>query len=309
MSGRVRRLLRVGRNVSDLGRIADFYCEALGFSVVAGADEGDSARLTDRPGTRARTTLLRLGEQELGLTALDPPGRAYPPQSRANDLWFQHLALVVADMDAAYERLRRHPFTAVTEDGPQRLPPNTGSVTAFKFRDPDGHPLELIHFPPGTGDPRWQRADGVFLGIDHSAIAVADAAASVDFYTRLPGFSVAGRGVNSGPEQARLDGLPADVRVDVVALRPGADGPPHLELLGYERPAGRPLPAGSDPDDIAADRLILEVENLAVLARGLEAEGARFVSADAGEAAGGHPAVLVRDPSGHLLMLVESFGA
>lgn len=309
MSGRVRRLLRVGRNVSDLGRIADFYCEALGFSVLAGPDEGDSARLTDRPGTRVRTALLRLGEQELELTAFDPPGRAYPPQSRSNDLWFQHLALVVADMDAAYDRLRRHPFAVVTEGGPQRLPPNTGSVTAFKFRDPDGHPLELIHFPPGTGDPRWQRTDGVFLGIDHSAVAVADTEASVVFYTRLLGFSVAGRGLNSGPEQARLDGLPADVRVNVVALRPGAAGPPHLELLGYEQPAGRRLSAGARPTDVAADRLVLEVENLAVLVGVLEAEAARFVSADAGEAAGGHPAVLVRDPSGHLLMLVESFGA
>ena len=31
--------------------------------------------------------------------------------------------------------------------GPQLLPPSTGSVTAFKVRDPDGHPLELSYNP------------------------------------------------------------------------------------------------------------------------------------------------------------------
>ena len=43
----------------------------------------------------------------------------------------------------------------ISEGGPQLLPPSNGAVRAFKFRDPDGHPLELIWFPPGQGRAVW----------------------------------------------------------------------------------------------------------------------------------------------------------
>lgn len=36
-----------------------------------------------------------------------------------------------------------------------RLPESSGGVTAFKFRDPDGHPLELLAFPDGKVPSRW----------------------------------------------------------------------------------------------------------------------------------------------------------
>ncbi len=87
-------------------------------------------------------------------------------------------------MAAAYDRVRRHYGVPITEGGPQRLPLAAGGVTAYKFRDPEGHPVELIHFPPGSGDPAWQRPmpGAVTLGYDHSAISVADADRSAAFY-------------------------------------------------------------------------------------------------------------------------------
>ena len=134
-------------------------------------------------------------------------------------------------MDAAHAQLcAAGDFTAITREGPQRLPPNTGSVTAFKFRDPDDHPL--LYFPPAGAPPRWRNpATGlVFLGIDHSAITVADTASSLAFYQRRPGLTVTGRSLNRGIEQARLDNTPGAI-VEVTALSPADADSPRVELL------------------------------------------------------------------------------
>jgi catechol 2,3-dioxygenase-like lactoylglutathione lyase family enzyme len=302
--GRVLRLLRVSRNVSNLAEAIAFYSGALGFFVTNEALIDDPAwgELMGIPGARGHTVVLRLGEQELALLAFDPPGHPYPSASRSTDLWFQHLAIVVADMEAAYAQLCRHPFIAISDHGPQRLPPNTGSVIAFKFRDPDGHPLELIQFPPGTGYSTWQKKQGIFLGIDHSAIDVADMSQSLDFYTRALGLSVASRSINSGPEQGRLDHA-RDVVVEVVALRSDMEGPPHVELLGYERPAGRPIPARVKANDLLADRLVLQVDELPRLVKALRAERVEFISSGIVTLRDGHRAALLRDPTGHMLMI------
>jgi catechol 2,3-dioxygenase-like lactoylglutathione lyase family enzyme len=207
-------------------------------------------------------------------------------------------------MEKAYANLCRYPFDAITMHGPQRLPPNTGSVTAFKFRDPDGHPLELIHFPAGVGDAGWQKKRGDFLGIDHSAISVADVPRSIDFYTRLLGMSVGLRSVNSGMEQERLDGVRGAV-VDVVALQPPDGGPPHVELLGYRCPVARRVRRRTRSNDVIADRLVFKVDDLPQLVAALEKESIEFVSAGVVTLRDGGRAALARDPTGHILQLIE----
>src|SRR5262249_18461341 len=126
---------------------------------------------------------------------LAPRGRPIPVDSRSNDRWFQHVAIIVSDMDRAYAWLRKHKVEHASP-GPQLLPawnPNAGGIEAFYFKDPDGHVLEVLHFPHGKGDPRWRRpSDDLFLGIDHTAIVVADTAASLAFYRDLLGMRVAG---------------------------------------------------------------------------------------------------------------------
>jgi catechol 2,3-dioxygenase-like lactoylglutathione lyase family enzyme len=173
--------------------------------------------------------------------------------------------MVTNDIGESYARLSGHGFTPISLDGPQRLPEASGGVTAFKFRDPDGHPLELIQFP---GPDRA-------VGIDHSAISVADAERSIAFYTGL-GLSLGPHQVNTGPEQDRLDSL-HQARVDVVALRPHAVASPHVELLGYQHPKGRAAPPG-----IPSSRLVLLVD----------------------ETPDGAPSVTMYDPDGHELLLV-----
>lgn len=303
-AGRVLRLARVSRTVSDLARAVAFYQDALDFRVIDEVTHDGAAwgELFGIRGACGQSTTMRLGGQQLELVVFDPAGDPYPPRSHSADLWFQHIAVVVSDIDAAYARLHAHAFTPISEDGPQRLPPATGSVIAYKFRDPDGHPVELIQFPAGTGNAIWQTTRGLFLGIDHSAIDVANSDESVDFYTRLLGFRLGRRSFNSGPAQQRLDRASEDL-VEVIALYTDTPGPPHVELLCYQKPAGQPLPEHAQPRDIACDRLVLEVDSLAKMVDNLHANHVEFISPGIVPGFGDQGATLLRDPTGHLLLL------
>ncbi|MGI4881137.1 MAG: VOC family protein [Janthinobacterium lividum] len=242
------RITGIALNVADVERATSFYA-VLGFTPVG-------AGLMDFRGTR------------LELTAAT--GAPYPEPRAANDLWFQHFAVAVADIEAATAAVLGAGATPISRGGPQFLPPNTGSVTAYKFRDPDGHPLELSLIP-GSAWLRDAAAGAVFLGVDHTAVAVADLAASQGWY-EARGFREIGRSRNTGPEQDRLDGLAAVV-VDIVALAPPGPGP-HLELLCYRTPpaaAARRIADG----DIAATRTLVTGKGSAI-----DLDGHRIVSAD-----------------------------
>jgi catechol 2,3-dioxygenase-like lactoylglutathione lyase family enzyme len=251
------RLARFVLNCRSPETSALFFIEALGFRRVAAETD---ASIT-----------LSLGPTRLDLTPAGPGARPYPKTLPPWSARFQHLAIVTADMAAAMERLRQADgWTAISRNGPERLPPSSGGVTAFKFRGPDGHPLELISFPGGDNAPR----------IDHSAISVADSARGIAFYEAL-GLTVGTRSLNRGPEQDRLDGV-AGAQVEVTALIPPAARTPHIELLCYGGEHRRGPVAGLA--DVAATRLILA--------------GAR------GEP-GSRPSrtLMLRDPDGHLVGL------
>ncbi len=249
------RILRIDRDVADLDASEAFYRDALGFATT---------------GRTARQCTMRLGGDTIALVRRAP--RSRPVRAACNDLWFQHLAIVTGDMDSAYRHLMAFGPVPISAQGPSLLPPSSGSVRAFKFRDPDGHPLELISFPPGQGRAAWQAGRGPFLGIDHSAISVASSWRSIAFYRRL-GLRVSARSWNRGPAQDALDGI-APARVRVTGLRPALADGPGLELLAYQ-PPGRRGPARM------TDRAVIEVRTLS---------GPRCRD--------------VRDPDGHRLLLV-----
>jgi catechol 2,3-dioxygenase-like lactoylglutathione lyase family enzyme len=239
-----RIVLRVG----DMARSRAFYT-LLGFEPADG----------DRLMLGGETIELALGNE------------AYPEPRAANDPWFQHFAIAVSDADAAVARLAGSGFAPISVGGAELLPPNTGSVIAYKFRDPDGHPLEFSYIP--GSDWLANAGDRLFLGIDHTALAVSDLATSLKFYADL-GFTEFGRSLNTGPEQDRLDGLDG-IAVEIVALRPRGAGP-HLELLHYLTPTG--APACTVPETgIAATRTVIRID--------------------------GEPATLL-DPDGHRLDLL-----
>lgn len=233
MSG-LLRLQELARPVRDMAASVAFYTGALGFSAEAVPDFDDDL-LAGAWGERPRGFMrLRLGRQSLLLAACE--GSESPADDGAADPRFQHIAIVTRDMAAAWALLSTWQPGSISRGGPQRLPQSSGGVKAVKFRDPDGHPVELLEFPPARLPQRWAEAGdgsggGPNLGIDHSAITVADADRSVAFYQDTLGLRQQARQINQGPEQARLDGLPAPV-VQVVALAPPQPSP-HLELLAY----------------------------------------------------------------------------
>jgi catechol 2,3-dioxygenase-like lactoylglutathione lyase family enzyme len=310
----------IGFTVADLDRSVAFYTQVLGFERVSEAElDGDAYEtLLGVFPVRMRVARLRLGSEQIELTDyLAPASRPFPPDSRANDRWFQHIAIVVSDIDRAYALLRKHGVEHASS-GPQTLPdwnPNAGGIRAFYFRDPDGHYLELIQFPPGKGEPRWQvptkDRERLFLGIDHTAIVVGDTETSLRFYRDALGMRVAGGSENSGIEQERLNAVRgAHLRITTLRATRG----PGVELLEYLAPRdGRASASDSRASDLAYWQTRLTVEHLAGVANEVGAAGAAVVSGgivDIPDASLGFGrGVLLLDPDGHGVEIVESEGA
>jgi len=287
MSGAtVARIARFSLTTADAHGLALFYersfgCRRIAVETLHGPD---CERLLSVQGVALKIT-LGIGEEIIELLQFSPPGRPYPAGSSASDLVFQHFAIVVGDMvDAVWRLSAVGGWAAITKDGPQSLPASSGGVTAFKFRDPEGHPLEFLAFPEGNVPSRWQagHSDETCLGIDHSAISVSDSAASIAFYSRL-GFRVSTRSVNRGQQQDKLDDLSA-AHVEVTALV-ARQAAPHLELLCYRSVARTGVNDRSN-NEVAATRLVLET------------------CAASGYDDGSVIQRCIRDPDGHLLMIV-----
>jgi catechol 2,3-dioxygenase-like lactoylglutathione lyase family enzyme len=143
-----------------------------------------------------RGVRMRLGDEFIELTEyLAPKVQPIAGDSRSNDRRFQHVAIIVNDMNKAYARLRQNKVEYASS-GPQQLPygnKNAAGISAFYFKDPDQHPLEILHFPRNKG---LELGGKLFLGIDHSAIVVWDTDASVRFYRDLLGMHIAGESEN-----------------------------------------------------------------------------------------------------------------
>ena len=296
----VERLSRITMICREPNHLADFYKGAFGFVKTTDVTitEPAFAQLIDIPGAMSRVITLRLGGQEIELAGIQPPGRDYPRGFSGRSPLFQHFAIVASDMVTAYARLSAHGgWKTISTDGPQSLPASSGGVTAFKFRDPEGHPLELIAFPRDHTPAKWQSSSTAeCLGIDHSAISVAVTERSVKFYERL-GLKRTGDSLNIGPEQDKLDDIGGAV-VKVTAMAPEITTP-HVELLCYRGEFDREsaLPA---TNDIAATRLVMKVASEAAL-EGLCAENPGNVLSDPVRFEHGSLRAMLRDPDGHLL--------
>jgi catechol 2,3-dioxygenase-like lactoylglutathione lyase family enzyme len=301
----------VAITVSDLDRAVDFYARVLLFEKVSEVEllGAPWERLLGVFGANVRVARMRLGRETIELVEyLTPRGRVVPADSRSNDRWFQHVAIIVRDMDRAYRWLRRHKVEHAST-APQRLPdwnPHAGGIRAFYFKDPDGHPLEILQFPPGKGDPRWQApSDRLFLGIDHTAIVVADTAASLAFYRDTLGLRVAGESENWGEEQERLNSV-FGARLRITSLR-GSAGPA-VEFLEYLAPRdGRALPADARTNDLLAWQTIFWTRDAQAAVAPLRSRRFAFVSPEAvavdPERLGFRQGLIVRDPDGHLAQL------
>jgi catechol 2,3-dioxygenase-like lactoylglutathione lyase family enzyme len=302
----------VGMTVSDMDRSVEFY-SALTFQKISDVEVfgDDFEHLEGVFGARMRIVRMQLGNEFLDLTQyLAPPGRPIPVDSRSNDLWFQHAAIVVRDMDEAFKKLRALKVQFVST-GPQTLPPSikaAAGIKAFYFRDPDQHNLEVIYFPAGKGDPRWQeKTDKLFLGIDHTAIGISNTAASLKFYRDLLGLRKAGESENFGSEQEHLNQV-FGAHLHITGMR--ADAGPGIEFLEYLTPReGRPRPADIHANDIVHWQTMIATDELDLLAKKLQDAHVPFVSpgvvAMPKDKAGFSKGALVSDPDGHSVLLIQ----
>jgi catechol 2,3-dioxygenase-like lactoylglutathione lyase family enzyme len=262
--------------VRDLPAERRFYEHALHFS-----DEGE------RPVAGGKSERLTLGGQHVDLIVYDRAGQSISADARSNDRDFQHVAVIVSDMNRAWAWVQRFPIHSVSA-GPQLLPrwnPNAGGIAAVYFRDPEGHPLELLHFPPDKGAAQWHAASPLFLGIDHTAIAVTNSTVSTRFYEAL-GLTVKGHSNNYGIEQERLSGVKG-AHVAITAVR--FESAPGVEFLQYLNPPAPQPPEREAVYDLGATRTLIITPKSASLCASL------------------HPIVqmygncIVRDPDGHLV--------
>lgn len=257
----ISRLVRFSLTTADANALAAFYESAFGCRRFA-TERLSGSEFESLMGVQggAFRILLKLGQEVIELLQFDRVGRPYPKGKLTSDLVFQHFAIVVRDIAQAHQRLVTvGGATSISRAGPQRLPESSGGVTAFKFRDPEGHPLEFLSFSDDKVPAIWRRKwDGMCLGIDHSAISVSDTARSVAFYENL-GFEISARTLNEGSEQEMLDNL-SGVRVEITALKP-SQGTPHLELLCYRISTQDRVTARSNAD-VATTRLVLQTREV-----------------------------------------------
>ncbi|MBS0408636.1 MAG: VOC family protein [Proteobacteria bacterium] len=162
-------------DVADIERSLAFYT-ALGFEPVDG-------------GVEVRTVSLQKGDCRLGLYQghLDP--------ARTQLIFWQ------GDVMAAARDLERRGVAFF------RGPDQDDNGDAFMLRDPDGHPIYVIHLPvqffsepgharPAEAAPRTATGVGPPFGHFVLGLAAADLERSLAFYARL-GFSARGRQARS----------------------------------------------------------------------------------------------------------------
>lgn len=309
----VKSVDAVAITVSDMDRAVDFYTKVLTFQKVSDVEVSGEQyeHLEGVFGARIREVRMNLGDEAIELDEyLAPKGHPIPGDSHSNDRWFQHIAIIVSDMDTAYAWLRQNKVEHASS-APQTLPAwnrNAGGISAFYFKDPDGHPVEILHFPPDKGAQKWHRPSGkLFLGIDHTAIVVSDTDASLKFYRDLLGMHVAGESENYGTEQEHLNNV-FGAHLRITALR-GDEGP-GIELLEYLAPRdGRPFPGDERANDVVHRQTVLLTKNADQAAQELSLAKVNFVSSglivNQNERLGFRSALIVRDPDGHAVEIEQ----
>ena len=113
----VQRIRAIGLTVADVERSKDFYEQALSFETVSDITVAgqDYSQLEGVAEAKIRIVTLQLGDERIELweylTLRENP---YLSIRKAMTLWFQHLAIVVSDMDRAYAHLRSFPIDPIS---------------------------------------------------------------------------------------------------------------------------------------------------------------------------------------------------
>jgi catechol 2,3-dioxygenase-like lactoylglutathione lyase family enzyme len=312
-NAQVTKVDAVNITVKEMNRSLQFYNGVLGFKKISDREyKGEKAeQLQGVFGINMRVVRLQLGDEYIELTDyLTTGGRSIPEDAQSNDLFFQHIAIVVSDMDKAFLQVKAKGVEFVST-APQTLPasiPAAAGIKAFYFHDPDNHNLELIFFPKGKGQEKWQHPAGkLFLGIDHTAIGVSNSENSHRFYAALLGIERKGDSWNKGSEQEHLNNVEG-ASLHITGYRAAAG--PGIEFLQYINPGpGKPYPVNSRTDDIWHWQTILITADAVSLYTKLKESGYTFISKELVEELRNNKRIhsfIVRDPDGHALLITEN---
>lgn len=136
---------------------------------------------------------------------------------------------------------------------------------------------------------------------------MGDTERSLRFYRDLLGLRIARESRNDGTEQEHLNNV-AGARLRITSLRAAVG--PGIEFLEYLAPRdGRPMPADERANDLIHWETILAAPDVEGVAEKLRRARARPVSPGvvrlSQPALGFSRGLLVRDPDGHVLQLVQ----
>ena len=140
---------------ADPARLAAFY-RAIGFDVGEAAPiPAAEMRLLGLAGAGSRIA-MSLGGSRVDLESFDQRGSPLSEWMRPPAISSSSTSRSSRTMrDAAWRRARDAGATPISRGRPVTLPKSAGGVTAVKFRDPEGHPLEFLQFPRGA-NPRLE---------------------------------------------------------------------------------------------------------------------------------------------------------
>jgi catechol 2,3-dioxygenase-like lactoylglutathione lyase family enzyme len=302
----------VAITVKDMNRSEKFYTEVLGFKKISDIEVHGKEweQLTGVFGVHLRIVRMQLGDEFIELTDyLTTGGHSIPEDQHSNDLSFQHIAIVVSDMEKAYAQVKKYNVEHVSTT-PQTLPasiPAAAGIKAFYFHDPDNHNLELIYFPKDKGQAKWQKpSTKIFLGIDHTAIGVSNTENSHHFYTTLLGIEYKGESYNKGTEQEHLNNVEgASLHITGHRAAKGIG----VEFLQYLVPGpGKKYPADTRADDLWFWQTILIVDDATTVFNQLKSAGVHFISKEIVHLQINNvhtKSFLVQDPDGHAVKIVQ----
>ena len=317
----IKKIINTSQTTVNLQKQINWYTTNLGFSCISETRIDDSwlGKLIGIPGAIINKASLRIGEEFLELWEFEqvPTQKndkiepiPIPEDSQSNDLWFQHICIVVSNLNDAFNKGASN-ATQISRSL-VTLPESNkeaANIEAVKIKDSVGHPLELLKFPQDKGSQRWHKANSkLFMGIDHTAIGVSDTQKSIYFYNELLGMEIAGNGINCGKEQDQLDGL-INTKVVITNLRANTNGM-GIELLDYQLPSpNRRERLNPKPTDLSEWRTMILVEDIKITHEKLKEicspESIGPIVSIPPDYWGGTLAFQARDPDGHALIFLN----
>ena len=295
--------------VKELAPSLKFYTNVLQFKHIGTEDfYGENhEQLFSKFGIHYKVAHLQLGDEYVDLIDyLTSGGRSISETQQSNDLEFQHIAIVVKDMDAAFKTLQKHNVEFVSTM-PQTIPLSNSAaagIKAFYFHDIDNHNLELIYFPKGKGKTKWQTPNkNLFLGIDHTAIGVSNTDNSLQYWVNNLSLDKKGESHNVGKEQAHLNFVKnAELQITGLAAAEG----PGVEFLQYLKPgAGKNYPTDTHCDDLWNWLTKVNCTGIDALFIQLTSANVKIVS-EAVVVINGKKNFIARDPDGHAVWFIEN---